>query len=158
MSCIKSDVRGLEEIMQRFLTKRPMLQTTPPRADSKAARVMKTNVEIQQDWKRILERRRWVEPNDDRPINDHARRAEMYTDWMHDWMANEQTKQQRLCKGRQQSSNFAADLHNNFGGKHFVMALWQTGLQWSPPLGMVQYNYHGALSTLRRTSHHGLRD
>ena len=80
LSCTKSDVRGLEEIMQRFLTKRPMLQTTPPRADSKAVRVMKTSDEFEQGWKRILERRRW------------AKRAEMYTHWMHDWMANEQTE------------------------------------------------------------------
>ena len=145
LSCTKSDVRGLEEITQRFLTKQPMLQTTPPRADSKAARVMKTSDEIEQGWRRILGKRRLEEPNDTHPIRDPGRRAQMYIDWMHEWMANEQTQQQRLGKPRQQSSNFAAYLNNNFGGKHFVMALWQTGVQWAPSPQMLQTDPNGAL-------------
>ena len=40
---------------------------------------------------------------------------------------------------------FNAYLHNNFGSKHFIMAIWQTGVQWAPTPEILQTNYNGAL-------------
>ena len=75
----KQELKALKDIVERFFTKRPVLESTPPRADSKAARVLKTNNEIADAWRLILERRRLVEPNERRPINDPDTLAWMYT-------------------------------------------------------------------------------
>ena len=141
----KSDVQALEEVMLRFFTRLPVEQSTPPRSDKKAGRVIKTSRELEDTWNNIMQRRRWMEPNDNLPINDSAKRAEMYRHWMHDWMANEQTEQQRLGRKSQQSSSFAAYLYNNFGNKHFVMALWQTGVQWVPTQEIIRCDPDGAI-------------
>ena len=85
-ACTNEDVKTLEESMQRFFTRPRVLQSTPPRADSKVAKVLKTGHEIANGWRLILERRRLVEPDDTRPITDPDTRANMYTDWMHDWL------------------------------------------------------------------------
>ena len=143
--CTKDDLQALEEIKQRFFTKRSVQQSTPPRADSKAARVIKTRDEIATAWKVILERRHLVEWDDTRPITNPKTRAAMYTSWMHDWCSENLTDNQRGQKGNKQSSIFAAYLHNNFGNKHFVMALWETGVQWAPPPQMLKDDYSGAI-------------
>jgi hypothetical protein len=139
------DVKALEETMQRFFTRRPVLQSTPPRADSKAARVLKTRSEIANAWRLILERRRLVELDDTCPITDPDTLADMYTSWMHEWLDENLTEKQCRLKGNQQSSIFAAYLNNNLGARHFVMALWQTGVQWAPPPAMLNNDHNGAL-------------
>ena len=112
-------MRKLEDIAQRFFTRRPVLESTPPRADSKAARVLKTNSVIAAAWRLILERRRLVEPNDRRPITDPDTLARMYTEWMNERLEKNATDKQRRLRGRQRSSIFAAYLNN---------AVWQTGV------------------------------
>ena len=143
--CTKEEIKALEDCMQRFFTRRPVLQSTPPRADNKAARVLKTNTEIADAWRLILERRRLVEVDDACPIRDPDILADMYTSWMHEWFAENLSEKQREFKSSQQSSIFAAYLHNNFGAKHFVMGLWQTGVQWAPPPKMLDNDPNGAL-------------
>ena len=64
---------------------------------------------------------------------------------MHDWLKKNLSDKQRGLKGRQQSSIFAAYLNNNLGNKYFVMALWQTGVQWVPSWGMLKNDYNGAI-------------
>ena len=109
----KQKLKSLKDIVERFFTKRPVLESTPPRADSKAARVLKTNNEIADAWRLILERRRLVEPNDRRPINDPDTLAWMYTEWMYEWLEKNATDKQRRLRGRERSSIFAAYLNNN---------------------------------------------
>ena len=145
MRLTHEDVKVLEDIMQCFFTRRPGLQSTPPRADSKAARVLKTRSEIADAWRLILERRRLVELDDTRPITDPHTLADMYTSWMHEWLDENLTEKQCRLKASKQSSIFAAYLNNNLGGKHFVMALWQTGVQWAPPPAMLVNDQNGAL-------------
>ena len=36
-------------------------------------------------------------------------------------------------------------MKNNFGCKPFIMALWQTGIQWAPPTSMLTTDHNGAL-------------
>ena len=86
-----------------------------------------------------------MEPNDTIPITNTTTLANMHTSWMHEWFAENLTPEQRRKKPRQQSSDFAAYLNNNCGAKYFVMGLWQTGVQWAPPLEMLRNDYSGAL-------------
>ena len=122
-----------------------MLQSTPPRRNRKAARVLKASSDIEQSWRLILERRRLVQPHDTIPITNTSTLADMHTSWMHEWCAENLSSEQRRKLPRQQSSIFAAYLNNNCGAKYFVMGLWQTGVQWAPPLEMLRNDYSGAL-------------
>ena len=45
---------------------------------------------------------------------------------------------------------FGAYLRNNFGGKAFVMALWQTGVTWAPTAHLNETNYDGALEHIAK--------
>ena len=36
-------------------------------------------------------------------------------------------------------------VYKNVGGKHFVMAIWQTGITWAPPVELLNNNINGAL-------------
>ena len=38
-----------------------------------------------------------------------------------------------------------AHLRNNFGGKHFVLAIWHIGLTWAPSKQMIRNDADGAL-------------
>jgi len=144
-ACTEEDVKALEDCMQKFFTRRPVGQSAPPRADLLAARVLKTNSELAEAWRLIMERRRLVERDDARPITDRDTLAEMYTSWMDEWLEENLFDDQRDYERRQQTSIFAAHLNNHYGAKHFVMGLWQTGVQWAPPLDMVLKNHRGAL-------------
>ena len=48
-------------------------------------------------------------------------------------------------KSKEASKIFAAWLSNNFGSKHFVHALWETGVEWKPSRQLVRNNYNGAV-------------
>lgn len=84
-ACTEEDVKALEDAMELFFTRRPVSQSTPPRADNKAARVLKTGIEISDAWRIILERRR-LECDDARPITAPEALADMYTSWMREWL------------------------------------------------------------------------
>ena len=53
----------------------------------------------------------------------------MYNTWMHEWLEENLTRAQQQLAERKQTSIFSAYLYHNFGGKHRVMALWETGIQ-----------------------------
>ena len=55
------------------------------------------------------------------------------------------TDEQKKKKHSSQTSMFNAYLWQHFGGKGFVMAVWQTGISWAPPAEMMKNNYTGAL-------------
>ena len=46
---------------------------------------------------------------------------------------------------RQHTSLFNAWVRQNVGGKHFVMAIWQTGITWAPPSHLLENDHNGAL-------------
>lgn len=69
----------------------------------------------------------------------------MHANWLQDFIDNELTAEQQLYKRRYQTSAFGSYLRNNFGGKAFVMALWQTGISWAPTTHMKETNYDGVL-------------
>ena len=52
------------------------------------------------------------------------------------------TKEKRRAA---QTSIFHAWARQNVGGKHFVMAIWQTGVTWAPPPELLNRDYNGAL-------------
>ena len=86
-----------------------------------------------------------MERDDTCPIKNPDTLAEMYTCWMHDWIKENMTEKQRNYPAKKKSSIFSAYLHQNVGNKHFVMALWQTGVQWAPSRKMLKNDYHGAI-------------
>ena len=45
----------------------------------------------------------------------------------------------------EESSSFHSYLYSNFGGKHFVMALWQTGMEWASTSEKRRDDHEGAL-------------
>ena len=47
--------------------------------------------------------------------------------------------------GASEHYDFGAYLKNSFGGKAFVMGLWQTGITWAPTTHMTETNFDGAL-------------
>lgn len=55
------------------------------------------------------------------------------------------TDAQRARPTNKRSSIFNTFLHNNFGGKRWIMAVWQTGITWAPPLDMMMDDRRGAL-------------
>ena len=150
--CTKEDITALEECMQRFFTRRPVLQSTPPRADAKTARMLKTSKEIADAWQVIIDKRRLAEPDDTRPIQNYTTRKNMHNAWMHEWFNGKDehgvwnlTEEQHYKPERKKTSIFGTYLNNNFGGKKFVMALWQTGIQWAPPQELLDRSHNGAL-------------
>ena len=67
----------------------------------------------------------------------------MHGDWLQDFIDNELTVEQKLKKRKKLRNDFGAYLKNNFGGKTFVMALWQTGISWARTSRRTTYD--GAL-------------
>ena len=69
----------------------------------------------------------------------------MYTSWMHEWLDNELTDDQRRKRTAAQSSIFRNWLFQNMGGKYFVMAIWQTDITWAPSTELLNSDFKGAL-------------
>ena len=63
---------------------------------------------------------------------------------MHQW-CNENLHYNQHKKPKQKSSDFSAFLFNNYGDKHFVHALWETGVEWKPSKEMLRTDYNGAI-------------
>ena len=82
-----------------------------------------------------------------REIQDPARLADMWTTWMHQWIRSdgELTEDQRRKSTAAKTSLFNVWVHQNIGGKQFVMAVWQTGITWAPPPRLLETDYTGAL-------------
>jgi hypothetical protein len=72
--------------VNQFFSRRAVLQSTPPRQDAKAARVLKPSSEIAHAWQVIMDRRRLKEPNDRRKIKEPDTLKDMYNTWMHEWL------------------------------------------------------------------------
>ena len=128
--------------MENFFLKRVEPEST-------AARVQKSSAEIKAAWGQLLARRRLVQKNDTVPIQDRDTLAKMYTAWMHEWLRTNLSLKQQGYKFNQKSSIFCAWLKNNYGGKAFVMALWQTGIQWAPTESMLKSYFDIALERHR---------
>ena len=82
-NCEPEDVEELKASLNNFFTRKPVLQSTPPKQDSHKARVLKAPEEIQSAWQRIIEKRRILERNDRVAINVQEALAQLWTDWMH---------------------------------------------------------------------------
>ena len=143
-ACTEADKDALMTCMMMFFTRKPVLQSTPPRQNSDHARVLKSQTEIQEAWQLIFERRRLVEPDDRQSIGDPEQLAKMWTTWQREWFAKQLTEAQWKKKWHEKTSIFNAWCWNTLGGQHFVMALWQTGMIWAPWPDLLNTNFNGA--------------
>ena len=145
-ACSQAERVELSHCMEFCFTRRPLLQSTPhPKEDPTQARILKPAAEIEAGWKMIFERRRMTEIDDRRPIYCQERLARMWTDWQRAWFAENLTPEQSQKKWSQKTSIWNAFIKREAGTKHFVVAFWQTGLPWAPPLEMLNANLTGAL-------------
>jgi len=120
-----------------------VLQSTPRRGARPASQV-KDMDDIHGAWKTILSKRREFEPDDQKEISSRDQLAEMWNQWSAEWCSDNLTEEQQWKKEAQKTSIFNAYVFKNFGSKHFVMALWQTGVTWAPSHPMVEANSKGA--------------
>ena len=140
--CSQEEIQALTSCMESFFLKRQVRQSTASTTDDVPAQTLKSAEEIKAVWTEILARRRSEEEDDTVSINDRNRLKKMHADWLQYFIDNKLTAKQRSYKRSRQTSFFGAYLKNNFGGKAFVMALWQTGIPWVPT---KETNYAGAL-------------
>ena len=98
----------------------------------------KTFDELQEGWCELFKRRRTVQPDDTVPIMDEEARAKIHNDWQNEWLQENIRPDQRKKTGSKQTSIWDAHLKKVYGGKHFVMALLETGIVWEPSLKDVQ--------------------
>ena len=143
--CSTDEREALAECMNRFFTKKPLLQSTPPKQDKDKPRVVKPASEIQEAWKRILEVRREYQADDRKPISDPGLLATMWNNWQREWMDQELTETQQQKKHCRKTSIFHAWVFAHMGGKNFVMAIWQTGMTWAPSPDLLNSDFNGAL-------------
>ena len=61
------------------------------------------------------------------------------------WFEEHLTPTQKRCKWAQKTSIWNAFIKREAGTKHFVMAVWQTGVPWAPPPELLNSNLTGAL-------------
>jgi len=126
-------------------------QSTPSRQGAwkarlpKPARVIKPTIEINSAWKEIMDRRRLAEPNDTLPIRDKETLKDMYNAWMHEWCDTSlrEDQQRKYTKREEQFLSFIS--LQQFGGKHIVMAMWQTGMQRATTSEKLRDDHEGAL-------------
>ena len=157
-ACTPEELTALQQCTDRFFSRPAVLQSTPSRQDAwparvlKLARVIKPSNEIADAWQVIIDRRRLAEPDDTRPIQNYTTRKNMHSTWMHAWFNGKDehgvwnlTEKQHYLPERKKTSIFCAYLNNNFGGKNFVMAVIQTGMQWAPTANQINTDYGGAL-------------
>ena len=97
-----------------------------------------------------LRRRRRGEPDDAREVQSPESLQYMWNTWMQDWLDTEATDAQKQRRRPQQTSIFSAWVYRNMGGKHFVMAIWQTGITWAPPTELLNNDINGALEHIAK--------
>ena len=90
-----------------------------------------------------------MEVDDTKPIYNPTRLAKLWTEWMHEWIAENLTPAQKARPWSRQTSIFGAYVMRTYGGKHFVMALWQTGITWLPTPKEAPWNYDSAIQHVR---------
>jgi hypothetical protein len=131
--------------MAMLFTRRPMIPgSRPPKEDKTQAMCFKSPAQIEDAWKHIMEKRRLAEPDDGLAINDSDQLADMWVSWQKEWIAKECTDGQKTKKWSQKTSIFNAHVHQHYGGKNFVMAVWQTGISWAPTQEMLESDFNGA--------------
>ena len=145
--CTDDDRNALRQCMSTFFCRRPQIRddSGPPRQDPKAALALKSRREIEVAWETILAKRREVQPNDRVPITDRNTRTMMHQEWFHQFCRDELTPEQQKQPLKSKSSIFNVYLHNNMGGKKWVMAIWQMGITWAPTEHMLDTDFDGAL-------------
>ena len=139
----------LNECTEKFFTARAVLQSTP-REGTRAALQIKDTDAIRRGWEEIISRRRSAEPDDQKAITDRSVLADLHAKWMSEWCRENLTDRQRRKSWSKKTSIFNVHLHQNFGGKHFVMALWQTGVTWAPSPVLTNMNRDGAAEHVAR--------
>ena len=144
-ACTETDRAALNSCMTALFTRKPVLQSTPPRQNNDHARILKSPAQIQEAWQLIFERRRLGEPDDRSSIEDPEQLAKMWTTWQREWFAKELTPAQWKKTWHEKTSIFNGWCWRTLGGKHFVMAVWQTGMTWAPPPELLSTNFNGAL-------------
>ena len=144
-ACSEADREALNACLTNFFTRQKVLQSTHTKTPSDQARVLKSSTEIHDAWQLIFERRRLTERNDRQRIEDPHQLGDMWTAWQRDWFAKNLTPGQENKKWNKKTSIFNTWTWNTVGGKHFVMAVWQTGMTWAPSSDLVRKDFGGAL-------------
>ena len=143
--CTEADRESLNACMKVFFTKKKQTRQPVSKEAEVEARVFKTPDQIKEAWDLIFGQRRLFEPNDKQGIEDPEQLAEMWTSWQKDWIKKNATDKQKKETWSRQTSIFNAWCHQNVGGLSFVMAVWQTGMSWAPPLELLNSDTNGAL-------------
>ena len=100
--------------------------------------------ELRKAWLELFQRRRREQPDDTLLLTDERANARIFTRWMDEWI-KENLRADQLTRARsRQTSIFSAYLKRVYGGKYFVMALLETGFDWSPSLQQVRSDPLGA--------------
>ena len=100
--------------------------------------------ELRKAWLELFQRRRREQPDDTLLLTDETAKTRIFTRWMDEWLEENLQADQRTHPRARQTSLFGAYLKRVCGGKYFVMALLETGLNWSPPSDPVGATEHVA--------------
>jgi len=144
-ACSEADRVALNTCATNFFLRKKVLQSTHTKSHGDQARVLKSSAEIHDSWKLIFERRRLAERDDRQSIEDPHQLGEMWTAWQRDWFDKNLRPEQDIKTWNQKTSIFNTWTWNTVGGKHFVMAVWQTGMTWAPSSDQIKNDYPAAL-------------
>ena len=100
-------------------------------------------------WEELFKKRQLVEADDTKPINNPASLSKLWTQCMHQWMAENLTPEQKERVTSRKTRIFSAHVKHTYGGKHFVMALWQTGITWLPTPEEIASNEEAAVQAVK---------
>ena len=113
---------------------------------------MKSKKQLENAWEEIFRRRRTREPNDRQPMSEKVACSDLYAAWLKEWVERpgNLTPEQQRKPWNKITSAFNAYLNNNFGGKVFVMAMWQSGMSWAPSCEQLASDYDGAVEHIAK--------
>ena len=117
-----------------------------------AVYAMKSKKHLENAWEEIFRRRRTREPNDRQPMSEKVACTDVYAAWLKEWVERpgNLTPEQQRKPWNKITSAFNAYLNNNFGGKVFVMAMWQSGMSWAPSCEQLASDYDGAVEHIAK--------
>ena len=144
-ACTETDKDALMDCFKKFFTRKPVLESTPPRENGDYAQVLKSESEIKWAWQIIMDKRRLIEPDDKQAITDPQQLAWLWRQWQKEWFEKHLTQKQRRKPWRKRTSIWNAWCFKNVGGGHFVMAVWQTGITWAPSPELLNSDFKGAV-------------
>ena len=98
---------------------------------------LKSAEAILEAWRCLFERRRQMEQNDNKALEDSDARAEIWTRWCNEWLAENLTAQQQRYRWSQKTSIFGAYMRRTYGSKKFFFALLETGITWAAPKDLL---------------------